>query len=184
MSEWNQVVGVLGRREGLKYLALGVMGVAVTPLLTACNDKDDEGEGGGKSVAAKSLKAFASGTWEVTFPLDPDEETFTITVGDGTWQRHGKGKRKGAWTYVSGSLQVSDWSWDGTLGKASDVPAAVDEEQMPGMLMWAYAADGPEDASPTELQVPIEWDRKKKQMTFKGKSAEGQEMLIRATKNA
>ncbi|MFJ8580043.1 hypothetical protein [Micromonospora sp. NPDC093277] len=94
--EFRVFSSIVGRRTALKYVGLG----ALAAVASACSrtgpsgnaDRTGQAEksGGGKkpTVAARTLEAFAKGTWAIAVS-DPKQNgtspTGTLTLGDGKW---------------------------------------------------------------------------------------------------
>jgi len=87
---------------------------------------------GGSTIAAKTVAAFATGTWHVTFPLDKDRDPLTLTVTDGQWSTDDKGGTKDTWQYAGDSLHVRDWRKSGATGTATGLSAEVEPSALTG----------------------------------------------------
>lgn len=187
MRELNMMIQVLGRRETLKYIGLGVVGAATAPLLTACGGdaEGDEPSSGGSSVAAKTLGAFAVGTWDVKTPKDPEEGPYTVTVTDGKWKVNGrrnnqKAPKEGVWSLRGGRLTVEDWEKTGTQGSVRNVPDTIGPE-IPSEIEWLWS---PEGADQEKIPVGVQWNAKTKTLSFTGVDADGRNYPITAKKTA
>ncbi|MFH8618643.1 hypothetical protein ACH4E8_26760 [Streptomyces sp. NPDC017979] len=110
------LAGVVGRRNLLRYLAVGVGAVVVS----ACS-----GNGSAGGVRAQALRAFLEGTWEweANRDLDVGERTTSgsITIGDGTWSLP---VMSGTWTYTDGTLDILH-EGQGSHLKLLEVPGEV-----------------------------------------------------------
>jgi hypothetical protein len=97
IAQWRAVSTVLGRRETLKYLGLGLLAAATA----ACSPDPDDAAGTSApeatgapaaarpSAAALAVEAFAKGTWKVTSTVTRGNKagvaSAVLTVADGTW---------------------------------------------------------------------------------------------------
>ncbi|MEU9321121.1 hypothetical protein [Streptomyces sp. NPDC048295] len=108
---------VVGRRNLLRYLAVGAGAVVVS----ACS-----GNGTGGGLRAQALKAFAVGTWGWT--ANRDGGSGTVTIGDGTETvRSSMNLMSGTWTYENGTVDISAEGLSSYL-KILDVPADIPNE--------------------------------------------------------
>jgi hypothetical protein len=160
----------------LKYAVLGVAGAASSTLLAACGQ--DDASGGDRTVTGRAVKAFAVGTWAVSYPLSSDsaDRPFTITVEDGKWKGRGGEAEgmSGTWVFRDGHLKITGWN-DHT-GIATGVPSHVDPGSgLKRTLQWEYDED---EADPTTLNVPIQWKPKTKTLVLTGTSADGGNIVL------
>lgn len=137
----KNVVGLLGRRDTLKYGLVG-MGAA---LLSACS-RSSESESGdapieSKSVIGQSISAFLAGKWTMDAPVVTDENTtyppVSITVGkDGAWSIQWRGEpaweenTRGRWGFKDGTLKIygieyMDPNSDGQYMEVTNVPSQL-----------------------------------------------------------
>lgn len=190
---FRAMTAVLGRRQTLKYLTLGAIGAATATLASACgNDNNDdldtgsEPAGAGTSVTGQTIAAFITGTWNITSPLDTDQDPLTVTVGDGTWTSTRRDGEQGTWVIRNGWLQVT-WAPEPDADPADDVdkasvtglPERIEEGTIPPVLAWEYNPDG---TSPTAMNVPATWDPSTNTLSMTGVDANGAQLLIEATR--
>lgn len=171
---------VLGRREALKYGALGVLGVLVA---TACGDDGSNGSStGGKpggGVAKQALNAFAVGEWKVNIDYGSNSDPaaakplITVTVDAGgtytvdipeEFANDVQLSSDGTWTLAGGKLDVRN----GTRRTAS---AQVPETVTPDTATFGWSASETDPDSNTDFTVSATWAAASNTLIITGKNS-------------
>lgn len=186
MGQISALTKVLGRREALRCLALGVAGAAGTAMLAACGSEPESGPG--PSVTAQTLAAFLQGSWAISFPLDSEREAFTVEVSDGAWkvpdgpmsdeQKGGSG----TWAYAGGTLQIVNWKGDQSQGTATGVPQDVSASAVPSTLSWTWKGTA-SSSTDDDLSFGLAWDQGSSTMTITATDANGEPLVIEAVRS-
>lgn len=186
MGQISALTRVLGRREALRCLALGVAGAAGAALLVACGSDPDSTPG--PSVTAQALGAFLQGSWAVSFPLDGEREPFTVEVTDGTWQvpdgpmSDEQTGGSGTWAYAGGTLQIVNWKGDQSQGTATGVPQEVEASAVPSTLSWTWRGTA-DSTTDDDLSFGLAWDQGSSTMTITATDANGEPLVIEAVRS-
>lgn len=91
----GELAGLLGRRNALRYLGLGILGTVVS----ACS-----GNGSGGGPKAQAVRAFVKGTW--SYESNQGHEGTLVVRDDGTWETTQWRGISGRWTYEDGVVAV------------------------------------------------------------------------------
>lgn len=186
MSQISQVARIVGRREALRCLGMGVLGAASIAVLGACGTEQEPSAG--PSVPAQALSAFLQGSWAISFPLDGERDPFTVEVSDGTWQvpdgpmsdeqRGGSG----TWAYAGGTLQIVNWKGDQSQGTATGVPQEVEASAVPSTLSWTWKGTA-DSSTDDDLSFGLAWDQGSSTMTITATDANGEPLVIEAVRS-
>lgn len=185
MGDITALARLIGRREALRCLGIGILGAASAAVLGGCDSDGDPSPE--TSVKARTLVAFVQGSWAISFPLDSERDGFTLRVDGGTWrvpegpmsepERGGSG----TWQYAGGTLQVINWRGDDSQGTSTGVPEQVEQASVPASLPWTWKATA--ESSTDDLTLFLKWDRTTQTLTITAPDANGEPLVIEARKS-
>lgn len=122
----GQLVSVIGRRQAVKYLSLGLLSMAVA----ACG-----GEKSGGGIKGAALTEFAAGQWvysmgDQTGRLVIRKDSGWRLTDDAGWQA------AGTWALKDGGITLQSEDFDG-ISTVEGVPGAVDDGYE-GRQVWNF----------------------------------------------